>query len=81
MWFLSNIKQAHLTATSLIEAYENRRRGKHFLLSVWEFFNCEDSSTDDFKIEDRRRVPAQLAHAQQHLIDIFQVTRISLFYN
>jgi len=72
VWFLSTIKQAHLTATSLVEALEKRRRGKNFLLSVWEFFSCEDYS-DDINIEERRRVPVLLATAQQQLIDIFEV--------
>ncbi|XP_072762293.1 sphingomyelin phosphodiesterase 4 isoform X2 [Anoplolepis gracilipes] len=73
VWFLSTIKQAHLTATSLVEALENRRRGKRFLLSLWEFINCEDYSSDDISIEERRRVPLLLATAQQQLIDIFQI--------
>jgi len=73
VWFLSNIKQAHLTATSLVEALEDRRRGKRFLLSLWEFFSCEEYSSDDISIEERRRVPVLLATAQQQLIDIFQV--------
>ncbi|KAH0950302.1 hypothetical protein HN011_012496 [Eciton burchellii] len=72
VWFLSTIKQAHLTATSLVEALEKRRRGKNFLLSVWEFFSCEDYS-DDINIEERRRVPVLLATAQQQLIDIFEI--------
>lgn len=72
IWFLSTIKQAHLTAISLVEALENRRRGKRFLLSILEFFNYEDSS-DDISIEERRRVPVLLANAQQQLIDIFQI--------
>ncbi|XP_012542626.1 sphingomyelin phosphodiesterase 4 [Monomorium pharaonis] len=73
IWFLSNIKQAHLTATSLVEALEDRRRGKRFLLSLWEFFSCEEYSSDDISIEERRRVPVLLATAQQQLIDIFQI--------
>ncbi|XP_029171226.1 sphingomyelin phosphodiesterase 4 [Nylanderia fulva] len=73
VWFLSTIKQAHLTATSLVEALENRRRGKRFLLSLWEFINCEDYSSDDISIEERRRVPLLLATSQQQLIDIFQI--------
>jgi len=70
---LSTIKQAHLTATSLVEALEKRRRGKNFLLSLWEFFSCEDYSSDDINIEERRRVPVLLVTAQQQLIDIFEV--------
>ncbi|EFN60972.1 Sphingomyelin phosphodiesterase 4, partial [Camponotus floridanus] len=73
VWFLSTIKQAHLTATSLVEALENRKRGKRFLLSLWEFINCEDYSSDDISIEERRRVPLLLATTQQQLIDIFQI--------
>lgn len=73
---MSTIKQAHLTATSLVEALENRRKGKRFLLSLWEYFNSE-SSSDDINIEERRRVPYYLATAQQQLIDIFQVIKIS----
>ncbi|XP_029664272.1 sphingomyelin phosphodiesterase 4 [Formica exsecta] len=73
VWFLSTIKQAHLTATSLVEALENRRRGKRFLLSLLEFINGEDYSSDDISIEERRRVPLLLATAQQQLIDIFQI--------
>lgn len=73
VWFLSTIKQAHLTATSLVEALENRKRGKRLLLSLWEFINCEDYSSDDISIEERRRVPLLLATAQQQLIDIFQI--------
>lgn len=79
IWFLSNIKQAHLTATSLVEALENRRRGKRFLLSLWEFFSCEEYSSDDISIEERRRVPVLLATAQQQLIDIFQVIEFLLY--
>ncbi|XP_020299400.1 sphingomyelin phosphodiesterase 4 [Pseudomyrmex gracilis] len=72
--FLSIIKQAHLTATSLVEALENKRKGKRFFPSLWEFFSCEDYSSDDISIEERRRVPVLLATAQQQLIDIFQIT-------
>ena len=42
-------------------------------MSVWEFFNGEDSSSDDISLEERKRVPVYLANAQQQLIDIFQV--------
>lgn len=77
VWFLSTIKQAHLTATSLVEALENRRKGRRFLLSLWEFFYRDDYSADDIGIEERRRVPVLLANAQQQLIDIFQVSFVS----
>lgn len=73
VWFLSTIKQAHLTATSLIEALENRRKGRRFLFSLWQFFYRNDYSSDDIGIEERQRVPLLLANAQQQLIDIFQV--------
>ncbi|XP_025158099.1 sphingomyelin phosphodiesterase 4 isoform X2 [Harpegnathos saltator] len=73
VWFLSTIKQAHLTATSLVEALENRRKGRRLLLSLWEFFYCDVDSSNDIGIEERRRVPVLLAIAQQQLIDIFQI--------
>ncbi|KAG7198867.1 hypothetical protein KM043_015693 [Ampulex compressa] len=73
VWFLGTIKQAHLTATSLIEALEKRRRNKRFLSSIWEFFDGDEFSTDDIGIEERRRVPVFLANAQQQLIDIFEI--------
>ncbi|XP_053988733.1 sphingomyelin phosphodiesterase 4 [Hylaeus anthracinus] len=69
---LSTIKQAHLTATSLIDALEKKRKNRRFLLAIWEFFNNEDSS-DDISIEERRRVPIYLANAQQQLIEIFEI--------
>lgn len=79
---MSVIKQAHLTATSLVESLEDRRRRKRFLRSLWEFFSCEDYSVDDISIEERQRVPLLLANAQQQLIDIFQVTRLfTLMWN
>ncbi|XP_066596827.1 sphingomyelin phosphodiesterase 4 isoform X2 [Prorops nasuta] len=71
--FLSSIKQAHLTATSLIEALETRRSGRRFLYLLWEFFNGEESSSDDVNMEDRRKVPVFLANAQQQLRNIFQL--------
>lgn len=74
--FLSTIKQAHLTATSLVEALEKRRTGRRFLMSLWEFFNGEDTSSDDISLEERKRVPVFLANAQQQLIDIFQVGQV-----
>lgn len=70
---LSTIKQAHLTATSLIDALEKKRKSRPFLLALWEFFNGEDYSSDDISIEERRRVPVYLANAQQQLIEIFEV--------
>ncbi|XP_050577223.1 sphingomyelin phosphodiesterase 4 isoform X1 [Bombus affinis] len=70
---LGTIKQAHLTATSLIEALEKKRKNRPFLLALWEFFNGEDYSSDDIGIEERRRVPVYLANAQQQLIDIFEI--------
>ncbi|XP_014479776.1 PREDICTED: sphingomyelin phosphodiesterase 4 [Dinoponera quadriceps] len=73
VWFLSTIKQAHLTATSLIEALENRRKGRPLFFSMLEFFSCDDYSLDDIGIEERRRVPVFLVNAQQQLIDIFQI--------
>lgn len=76
MCFLQTIKQAHLTATSLVEALEKRRTGRRFLLSAWEFFNGEDTSSDDISLEERRRVPVFLANAQQQLIEIFQVGQV-----
>lgn len=71
---LSTIKQAHLTATSLIEALEQKRKNRRILLAIWEFFHGEDYSSDDISIEERRRVPVYLANAQQQLIEIFEVT-------
>ncbi|OAD53738.1 Sphingomyelin phosphodiesterase 4 [Eufriesea mexicana] len=70
---LSTIKQAHLTATSLIDVLEKKRKNRRFLLAVWEFFNGEDYSSDDISIEERRRVPIYLANAQQQLIEIFEI--------
>ncbi|XP_046830955.1 sphingomyelin phosphodiesterase 4 isoform X4 [Vespa crabro] len=73
-FFLSIIKQAHLTATSLIEALEKRKRSQQFLVALWEFFYGEENSSDDISIEERRRVPIFLANAQQQLIDMFQIS-------
>jgi sphingomyelin phosphodiesterase 4 len=74
--FLSTIKQAHLTSTSLVEALEKRRTGRRFLISLWEFFNGDDTSSDDISLEERKRVPIFLANAQQQLIEIFQVGQV-----
>ncbi|XP_015522196.1 sphingomyelin phosphodiesterase 4 [Neodiprion lecontei] len=71
--FLSTIKQAHLTATSLVDALEKRRTSRRFILMVWEFFYGDDYSSDDISLEERRRVPGFLANAQQQLMDIFQI--------
>ncbi|XP_031778842.1 sphingomyelin phosphodiesterase 4 isoform X1 [Nasonia vitripennis] len=76
--FLGTIKQAHLTATSLVEALEKRRTGRRFLMSLWEFFNGEDTSSDDISLDERKRVPVFLANAQQQLIDIFQVGQVNV---
>lgn len=73
MRLLNIIKQAHLTATSLIEALEKKRKNRRLLLAIWEFFNGEDYSSDDISIDERRRVPVYLANAQQQLIEIFEV--------
>lgn len=73
VWFLSTIKQAHLTATSLVDALEKRRIGRRLLVTIWEFFYGEDISSDDISLEERRRVPGFLANAQQQLMDIFQI--------
>lgn len=73
MSLLGTIKQAHLTATSLIDALENKRKKRGFMLAIWEFFNGEDLSSDDISLEERRRVPVYLANAQQQLIEIFEV--------
>lgn len=70
---LSTVKQAHLTATSLIDALEKKRKNRPFLLALWEFINGEDYSSDDISIEERRRVPIYLANAQQQLIEIFEI--------
>ncbi|KAI4503032.1 hypothetical protein M0802_002076 [Mischocyttarus mexicanus] len=73
-FFLGIIKQAHLTATSLIEALEKRKRSQQYLVAIWEFFYGEDNSSDDISIEERRRVPLFLANAQQQLIEIFEIS-------
>ncbi|XP_048509001.1 sphingomyelin phosphodiesterase 4 isoform X2 [Athalia rosae] len=73
VWFLSTIKQSHLTATSLVDALEKRRIGRRLLVMIWEFFNGEDHTSDDIRLEERRRVPGFLANAQQQLMDIFQI--------
>ncbi|KOC70912.1 Sphingomyelin phosphodiesterase 4 [Habropoda laboriosa] len=70
---LSTIKQAHLTATSLIDALEKKRKNRRYLIAIWEFFNGEDYSSDDISIEERRRVPIYLSNAQQQLIEIFEI--------
>ncbi|KZC09713.1 Sphingomyelin phosphodiesterase 4 [Dufourea novaeangliae] len=70
---LSTIKQAHLTATSLIDALEKKRQNRKLFLTIWEFFNGEDYSSDDISIDERRRVPVYLANAQQQLIEIFEI--------
>ncbi|XP_043253713.1 sphingomyelin phosphodiesterase 4 isoform X1 [Colletes gigas] len=71
---LSTIKQGHLTATSLIDALENKRKNRRYLIAIWEFFNGEDYFSDDISIEERRRVPLYLANAQQQLIEIFGIS-------
>ena len=68
---LSTIKQAHLTATSLIDALEKKRKNRRFL--IWEFFYGNDCSSDEISIEERRRVPIYLANGQQQLIEIFEI--------
>lgn len=73
IWFLSIIKQAHLTATSIVEALEKRRLEKKFVLTIWEFFNGEKSANDDIGITDRKKVPGYLANSQQQIIEIFQI--------
>ncbi|XP_015116625.1 sphingomyelin phosphodiesterase 4 [Diachasma alloeum] len=73
IWFLSIIKQAHLTATSIVEALEKRNTEKKFLRSLWEFFSGEEHSTDDIGLAERKRVPGFLAIAQQQIIEIFQI--------
>lgn len=70
---LSTIKQAYLTATSIVEALEKRRTERKFLRSCWEFFNGEELSSDDIGLVERKRVPGFLANAQQQLIDVFQL--------
>lgn len=74
--FLSTIKQAHLTATSLVEALEKRKTGRRFVMLLWEFFNGEDSSSDDISLEERKRVPVFLTNVQQQLVDVFQVGQV-----
>ncbi|XP_058808686.1 sphingomyelin phosphodiesterase 4 [Phymastichus coffea] len=71
--FFSTIKQAHLTATSLVEALEKRKTRRRFIMMLWEFFNGDDSSSDDISLEERKRVPVFLANVQQQLVDIFQI--------
>ncbi|XP_043281782.1 sphingomyelin phosphodiesterase 4 isoform X2 [Venturia canescens] len=73
VWFLSTIKQAHLTAVSIVEALEKRRTERRFLLSLWEFLNGEDNLSDEIGLPERSRVPEYLANAQQQLIDIFRI--------
>ncbi|KAF7990193.1 hypothetical protein HCN44_011485 [Aphidius gifuensis] len=73
IWFLSTIKQAHLTATSIVEALEKRRLEKKIFLTIWEFFNGEESSTDDIGLTDRKKVPGFLLNSQQQIIEIFQI--------
>ncbi|XP_076653758.1 sphingomyelin phosphodiesterase 4 [Halictus rubicundus] len=70
---LNTIKQAHLTATSLIDALEKKRKNRKLLITIWEFFNGEDCSSDDISMDERRRVPVYLANAQQQLIEIFEI--------
>ncbi|XP_033230954.1 sphingomyelin phosphodiesterase 4 isoform X2 [Belonocnema kinseyi] len=71
--FLYTVRQAQLTAISLLEALEKRRSGRKLLLSIWRFFNGEDYSSDDVSLEERRRVPAFLSFAQERLIYIFRM--------
>uniref|UniRef100_A0A0C9R7R2 Smpd4_1 protein n=1 Tax=Fopius arisanus TaxID=64838 RepID=A0A0C9R7R2_9HYME len=73
VWFLSIIKQAHLTATSIVEALEKRNTEKKFIRTIWEFFNGEEHSNDDIGLAERKRVPGFLATSQQQIIEIFQI--------
>lgn len=70
---MSTIKQAYLTAISIIEALEKRRRERKFFKSLWEFFNGDECTDDDIGLIERKRVPGLLSNAQQQLIDIFEV--------
>ncbi|KAH0560300.1 hypothetical protein KQX54_003305 [Cotesia glomerata] len=70
---LSTIKQAYLTAISIIEALEKRRRERKFFKSLWEFFNGDECTDDDIGLIERKRVPGLLSNAQQQLIDIFEL--------
>ncbi|XP_034951732.1 sphingomyelin phosphodiesterase 4 [Chelonus insularis] len=76
---LSIIKQAYLTATSIVEALEKRRTEKKFFHSIWEFFNGEEYSEDDIGLIERKKTPGFLANAQQQLIDIFQLEDVPQF--
>ncbi|KAL7294296.1 hypothetical protein TKK_0012311 [Trichogramma kaykai] len=71
--FLGAIKQAHLTATSLVEALEKRRTGKRLLFSIWEFFNGNENNSEDISLDDRKKVPVFLANAQMQLMEVFQL--------
>lgn len=67
------MRQAQLTAISLLEALEKQKSGRKLLISIWNFFNSENTSSDDICLEERRKVPAYLAFAQERLIYIFRV--------
>lgn len=71
--FLYAVRQAQLTAIGLLEALEKQKSGRKLLISMWNFFNCENNSTDDVSLEERRKVPAYLAFAQERLIYIFRL--------
>lgn len=71
--FLYTVRQAQLTAVSLLEALEKQKRGRKLLISIWNFFNSENSASDDICLEERRKVPAYLAFAQERLIYIFRL--------
>ncbi|XP_051170691.1 sphingomyelin phosphodiesterase 4 [Leptopilina boulardi] len=71
--FLYTVRQAQLTAISLLEALEKQKSGRKLLISIWNFFNSENTSSDDICLEERRKVPAYLAFAQERLIYIFRL--------
>lgn len=71
--FLYAVRQAQLTAIGLLEALEKQKSGRKLIISMWNFFNCENNSTDDVSLEERRKVPAYLAFAQERLIYIFRL--------
>ncbi|XP_043462172.1 sphingomyelin phosphodiesterase 4 [Leptopilina heterotoma] len=71
--FLYAVRQAQLTAIGLLEALEKQKSGRKLLISMWNFFNSDNHSSDDVSLEERRKVPAYLAFAQERLIYIFRL--------
>lgn len=77
---VNQITRAREVAQSVVQARieEQAKLESGFLGYIKSMLLMTDSSSDEFTLEERRKVPVYLDFALQNILDMFQITEVCM---